>query len=245
MQSIGSPQIFYNENSMESFSELKLSLFNWIKSCSYGNSFIFDLFGGQTRTKFECQTCTSVWFQFETQRVSKLDLPIKINKFNLIHLLLQLCGKKENLNHLLQIYGKKELNKDHICKYCESRGCIKDEKYSILPKILQIGIVLFNIALNKSTFSAKGARKIRSLVSFPEEFEFPRELLSESFAKGKVVYDLVSVVYHVGNTLYEGHYYAACKYGEKWSIKNDAKKVHLVDRPAAEDAYILFYRKRE
>ena len=62
--------------------------------------------------------------------------------------------------------------------------------------------------------------------------------------EGARVYDLMAFVNHKGTSVHAGHYVAHVRSGNGWALFNDNKVVQAEKVPL-EDAYLLFFQRRQ
>jgi len=189
-------------------------------------SYVVDCFAGQYFGIIECSSCHYVAKRFD---------PF----FNMI---LEIPDSATTLSDCLQNHIKAEVLRGDEKWYCEGKCKIKQKAYKRLT--IWKSPVCLVICLKRFGFSAKGAHKIDRPIDFPLEGLDLHEYIKAGNDAHRSIYDLYSVVNHVGGPM-GGHYFSFCKNGDgKWYNYNDS---HVAETGTVVTpmAYMLFYKKRD
>ncbi|KAJ5550357.1 Peptidase C19 ubiquitin carboxyl-terminal hydrolase 2, partial [Penicillium sp. DV-2018c] len=152
-----------------------------------------------------------------------------------------------SLDNCLDDFSKEEvLSKadSWFCPQCKTHVAVtKKLELWKTPDILVIQLKRFKFS--ESRFDRRGI-KLNTLVDFPlEGLDLSKRVVGPDDPKG-AVYDLIAIDRHVGS-LNGGHYTAHIKdfVSGKWVFANDSQITYADKRSlVAEEAYLLFYRRR-
>ena len=135
----------------------------------------------------------------------------------------------KNYNRIEDLIGDNKLYCEKCQKLCD--GLIKYDLYK-LPKVL---IILLN--------RGKG-NYFKCDVDFPKSLNL-KDYIEESTSDK--IYDLISVICHIGESSMEGHFFAYCKhFDDKWYVFNDSiVSPHQENGIYNGTPYILFYQSKE
>lgn len=206
---------------------------DWIIYYQRKHSLVLETFCGQIRTEMVCLNCHTPYYTFDP--VMCIDLPL-IQDGN---------DNNSTLNHCLsQFTTTEQLTSDnlYLCSHCHIKTCAyKRNTLWTLPNILIIKLNRFQYQIINGTYCQQ---KISGLINYPTT-GLDLRLFISSPLENQTVYDLCAVTCHVGS-LMGGHYYAIC-YNDvtrAWIRYNDDKH-DTVENPISEDAFILFYQRRD
>ena len=203
------------------------------------NSIISNLFYGILETKYHCNVCQDIKFNFQIYSFIEFHLQqVNTYFYNMGKRPLLING---NINPDIDLYecfdylSKIDLMSGQNQMYCNKCNKECDALYSTK---LYSGPIYLIIYLNRG----KGA-VYECKVNFPEQLNLFNYL---GFKDGPIVYDLYSVVCHLGPSSMSGHFVAYCKNrsDNKWYLYNDAIVSLCTKSQQYNDGmpYILFYQ---
>ena len=203
------------------------------------NSIISILFYGILETKYHCNVCQDIKFNFQIYSFIEFHLQqVNTYFYNMGKRPLLING---NINPNIDLYecfdylSKIDLMSGQNQMYCNKCNKECDALYSTK---LYSGPIYLIIYLNRG----KGA-VYECKVNFPEQLNLFNYL---GFKDGPIVYDLYSVVCHLGPSSMSGHFVAYCKNrsDNKWYLYNDAIVSLCTKSQQYNDGmpYILFYQ---
>ena len=131
-----------------------------------------------------------------------------------------------NLNEMLAEYQKERF----ACK-CGNEDDFMVTTFTQLPPVLVFQLKRFNNNLQKD----------QTKVSFPVQLKVNQKNNGSEVVRK---YNLYAVCYHIGERLHTGHYTASCKKNCIWYSFSDSE-VKTIEEPAAENAYLLFYSRKD
>ncbi|KAJ5075192.1 ubiquitin carboxyl-terminal hydrolase [Anaeramoeba ignava] len=190
---------------------------------------IRDIFGGTLKSKIVPNGMKPL-ISFEPFMI----LPININGFHI-----------SSIEDALIDFSDPENLRDYTDETTKQNiGAQKKTKIHQLPVILILHLKRFR-------FSEKtGAFKVHKAINFPTKLTIPKKIISsELHKKGKKehIYNLVSVIYHIGQSPIEGHYTcSALKWTGNWVHIDDTSISEVSEKEIVDpNAYILFYIKTD
>ena len=203
------------------------------------NSIISNLFYGILETKYHCNVCQDIKFNFQIYSFIEFHLQqVNTYFYNMGKRPLLINGNKNpdiDLYECFDYLSKIDLMSGQNQMYCNKCNKECDALYSTK---LYSGPNYLIIYLNRG----KGA-VYECKVNFPEQLNLFNYL---GFKDGPIVYDLYSVVCHLGPSSMSGHFVAYCKNrsDNKWYLYNDAIVSLCTKSQQYNDGmpYILFYQ---
>jgi hypothetical protein len=153
------------------------------------------------------------------------------------------------LKELISSFNEEEILQEDNKWYCsECRGYQSSTKKMQIhksPHYLIIHLKRFKInnqiGNNESRTSNFHGEKNKAYIIFPTINLDISEYVNEPNNQ-KEIYDLYGIIQHYGN-ISSGHYKAICKNNDKWISYND-DEVEEITSPVNENAYILFYKRK-
>ena len=203
------------------------------------NSPISNLFYGIMETKSQCHGCNIIKFNFQVY--SFLEFPLQqVNQFcfnNGKRALFTNNGKNPDVDlyECFEYYGKIDLMSGDNQMYCNICNKLNNAYYSTVVYSTPLNLI---INLNRG----KGAI-YECKVNFPEQLNLFNFV---TYKNGYTVYELYSVICHLGPSSMSGHFVAYCKnrIDNKWYLYNDGMVSLCTKIYQYQDGmpYILFYR---
>ncbi|GMI16117.1 hypothetical protein TrLO_g4847 [Triparma laevis f. longispina] len=192
-------------------------------------SLVHRMFGGYLRSQILCTRCGFKSNTYDPFLDLALDISSKL-----------ITSLKTALSHHTSTETLDSDNK-YKCSGCNHQVCAKKQLTIFRPPLTLI-VQLKRFRYSPFGFSRGGGSKISKKIQYSSTLKLP---LSD---KRKCVYNLSSVLVHVGTSSSSGHYYSYVKsVGGKWFEMNDEYV-----RPCGEeqvlnvrDAYLLFYTRQE
>ena len=203
------------------------------------NSIISNLFYGILETKYHCNVCQDIKFNFQIYSFIEFHLQ-QVNLYfsNLGKRPLLINGNKNpdiDLYECFDYFSKVDLMSGQNRMFCNRCNKECDALYSTK---LYSGPNYLIIYLNRG----KGA-VYECKVNFPEQLNLINYI---GFKDGPIVYELYAVVCHLGPSSMSGHFVAYCKNrsDNKWYLYNDAIVSLCTKSQQYYDGmpYILFYQ---
>lgn len=182
------------------------------------------------RTEIRCLNCHRSTFRFDPMMV--LDLPLEAADPTTLTRSLDLFTTTEQLSQ----------DNSYLCQECHVKTMAhKQTMLWVLPSILIIKINRFQS--QGFSFFQKNQHKIIYPVSGLDMT--PYVVAPRAISNGRI-YDLYAVTCHVGQ-MTNGHYYAICynPITQTWVCYNDDRCTAATTSSVDENAYILFYQRRE
>ena len=195
----------------------------WFEQHKNDFSIFTTLFHGQLFDKLSCK-CGKIIHRFSTFLTLKVDIPTIEN-----------CSIYNCIEHLFKQEIINETEKEWKC----DEGCQqyqKTTKEHLIARTPEILVITFN------RYQPDG-RKIDTNVRFPLYLKLSK--LDKLDNNERICdYELRSIVYHIGNSIYSGHYQTACRDLEdnEWYFVDD-ECVSKIHKPVITNAYMLFYEK--
>ena len=227
--------------------ELKEFIENFINE---NRSIISDLFYGVNETIIICSNCKIPKYNFSIDFCLRFPLE-EVRKFKLDQL-----NKNNNIMNQFEKNSKIKLLNENIidfkdcfdfdkkigifdgdnAMYCDICKKQNDATYqTLLYTLPNILIIILNRGVGKQ---------------FKVKLEFTELLDLNDYAKYGGKYELISVITHLGESGFSGHFIASCKshIDKEWYQYNDSivKKIYDFKNEVLNfgDAYILFYKKK-
>lgn len=205
------------------------------------NNWCTDLFQGIITNQTKCLNCETVTSKEETFLDLSIDIPPNSHSNSLTHLLNNF-SKLEVLTHQNKFY----------CNSCSSlQEAVKTIKIKDLPEILVVNFKRF-----------KYDERVDRLIKLFDQISYPLKLRLFNTTSNKdnlnvennfQLYELSSLVVHIGGGPMHGHYISLCKIKPQIWMLFDDETVEIVDEyfvmkffgngPGLASAYILFYEK--
>ena len=180
---------------------------------------------------------TSEFYSSNRNRLIYLDsnLSNSIKSFNTV-----------SLNDCLDLFGKDIKLEDDDMWYCSKcqKHQISMQKLQIYkpPNYLIIQLKRFNIKKKYGCNSTFTGEKNNTYVTYPlNNLDLSKYIVGPE--KNKGIYDLYGIIQHFGS-LNGGHYTAICYNDGSWFEYNDSS-LSLAEQPINQNAYILFYKRKE
>ena len=254
---IGNPNniININENTtVNPYNQAEVFQYFYKDFTTNQRSIISQLFYGINQSMFECQTCkmnnmkgimTPVT-KFNFENFFFIEFPLdEVRKYKMQ----QFCNQGMNFQMNYQMINEVDIGdcfnyfqrQQEMTGYCDKCG-LDNAKILTMTQIFS-GPKILMIIFNRG----KGLQfKIK--INFGENLKLP--VLSNNIPQ---IYDLQSVIKHLGDNTAQGHFIAYCKppinnYQNTWYCYNDATVVqvnNVNDIVNIGDTYILFYKLRE
>ena len=179
------------------------------------------VFTGKLKNQVQCLECNGISEKSE----NFMDLSLEVQKSDSVQKSLEIFFKKESLNG----------NNKYRCSKCKRLvNAWKGFELEEGPMILTLHLKRFNNSL----------MKINKFVKFADKLEM-KQFMHDP--KKPLVYELFAVVVHQGSQMWSGHYYSYVKNSNNlWYLMNDETvRLANVDRVLSENAYLLFYVRKE
>ena len=180
---------------------------------------------------------TSEFYSSNRNRLIYLDsnLSNSIKSFNTV-----------SLNDCLDLFGKDIKLEDDDMWYCSKcqKHQISMQKLQIYkpPNYLIIQLKRFNIKKKYGCNSTFTGEKNNTYVTYPlNNLDLSKYIVGPE--KNKGIYDLYGIIQHF-DSLNGGHYTAICYNDGSWFEYNDSS-LSLAEQPINQNAYILFYKRKE
>lgn len=214
------------------------SINDWSNHFKSRHSYLLEIFHGQEHLRIQClnSKCEKITNNFPPFQYACLTL----NKFT------------KTIYDCFDLYCKAEqLDKENKweCGYCHTKSAAyKKTTYWKLPQVLIIHLKRFQVRQDFGFLPHQ--QRYQQYAKNEEMIEYPlvdldlRNYLTNH--EESYMYNLHAVCCHVGKT-YGGHYYCYClnKNGHWYCFNDDVvKRVTNLQEIVTEDAYVLFYHKR-
>lgn len=203
----------------------------WQDFRSQNNTIIFDLFGWQSCLQLHCPTCGDL--VDVTQPLSpevSLGLPL---------LPPSSPDQGISLEDCLRNFSR-PTSSERPCPGCGDGHVEQSDGILCLPHVLMLYLGRFP----KSEEDINGGVKDSTYVSFPDTLDMTPYVRCPD-SNTKFMYELKSVVEHLGETLHAGHYRAFLRFPQSWYCCNDD---HITESDTATvhgaQAYVLFYERK-
>lgn len=198
-------------------------------------SLFFNLLYSYYLSEINCSKCNHIVNRVDQYK--EISLNISKNKTN------------NNLEKLLEIYFNEEKLEDYKCDKCnEKNNCTKKVSLLNTPNYLLIQLKRFEF--NTKTFRMS---KIFEEVNYPLFIDFDKYYLNNNENKkisNKNIYELTSIINHLGTSLNSGHYTSFHKINKQWFYADDDEilKVDedfLFTNLNKKNSYVLIYEKQD
>ena len=203
------------------------------------NSIISNIFYGLMETKSQCLGCNIIKYNFQVY--SFLEFPLQqVNQYcfnNGRRPLFNNDGKNPDVDlyECFEYFNKIDLMNGDNQMYCNICNKLLDSYYSTTIYSLPINLI---INLNRGRGAIYECK-----VNFPEQLNLINYVTIKS---GITVYELYSVICHLGPSSMSGHFVAYCKnrIDNKWYLYNDGMVSLCSKQRQYQDGmpYILFYK---
>lgn len=199
------------------------------------HSLFFNLLYSYYLSNIKCDNCSHTVHRLEQYKEISLTL------FN--------DNLNNNLDNLLKNYFKHEKLDDYKCDNCKQKNfCNKKITLLNTPKYLIIQLKRFEF--NTKTFRMS---KIMNEVNYPLFIDMNKYCLQDNEnnkINSKNIYNLTSIINHLGGSLQSGHYTSFHKINNQWFSADDAdiQKIdedYLFIRRNKQQSYILIYEKQD
>lgn len=197
-------------------------------------SLFFNLFYSYYLTTITCDKCK--------HKVNKIE------QYKEISLNLSKENSDNNLEKLLEYYFTNEKLDDYRCDKCEVKECNKKITLLNTPKYLLVQLKRFEF--NPKTFNMS---KILKEVNYPLFLDMDKYCLEDNInkkLKTKNVYELNSIINHLGASLQSGHYTSFHKINNQWFYADDSD-IQKVDedflflKRSKMISYVLIYERKD
>ncbi|KAJ9119624.1 hypothetical protein QFC22_003333 [Naganishia vaughanmartiniae] len=197
-----------------------------------GKTFVQSLFEGTMTNEIKCLTCETVTSRDE----AFLDLSLDIEQNSSISSCLRQFSASEMLN------GKNKFSCETCCGLQEAERSVKIKR---APNILALHLKRFKYIWNDSGVFM---RKLSYRINFGSQLKLFN--MSEDSETPDRLYELISVLVHIGGGTNQGHYVAAVKAKGQWMLCDDeniepiqeADLVRYFGEYQAGAGYVLFYQ---
>ena len=209
------------------------------------NSIISNLFFGINETKYQCQLCNTIKYNYELYFL--LEFPLQqVNIFfgreqnnsliyNQFNQNININNPDINLIECFEYYGKIDLMTGENAMYCNFCQINCNSFYSTSLYTLPNYLILI---LNRG----KG-NSYKCNVSFPEILDLSQYVIRK---ESGYMYDLYGVICHLGPSSMGGHFIAFCRHriNNNWYKYNDAEVTKCENKDFLSGVpYILFYQQ--
>lgn len=133
------------------------------------------------------------------------------------------------ISEALEDYFAEEIVETYNCKYCKTINENEAKKKYVFESAPRILYLMLNRFKNRM-------EKLKDSIELNAQLE-----LEVSSEKISVKYKLASIVNHIGNNLFEGHYTAIACCSSNTFYEFDDGHVHKISGPDGCNAYILIY----
>ncbi len=207
--------------------------------------FFHKAFFGRLRSELTCDGCGTVSRTHDPFSAISLDFQkqVKRKKKAVINLSDSVVP---DLHGALQSYTSSELlpAEEYTCRGCSApRSASKQLWIRKLPAILCIQVKRFGGRMAGGSFIEE---KHEGKIDFPVMIDMaPYTAHSKSQKQDSMIYDLESVVVHLGQQIQNGHYLAFCRQDDRWyKFDDEIVSVSTTDEVLRQEAYLLFYSLR-
>jgi ubiquitin C-terminal hydrolase len=217
----------YNDNIKE----------NCIKQFKYDiendHSVLFNIFYSYLSNQVKCSDCSHTITKIEKYKELSLDLDLDHQENN-------------HLDKLISKYFSPDQLDGYKCDKCKKTNCFKKAKLLSTPKYLIVQLKRF--FFNQETMNLS---KISLPIEYPLYLDLENYYISENNNEnynGNSIYNLKTVINHLGKSFNGGHYTSFHKKEDVWYYADD-ENINIVDenilfkKKNKQDAYILFYEK--
>lgn len=203
-----------------------------------GLTWVEELFGGVLLNETKCLNCGAA--NVREDRFLDLSMEIKNNT---------------SLMHALRNFSQKETLSGDNAYYCHH--CKQKSNATKCLKLKQVGkMLVFHLKRFQYSAVSDSLLKLSYRLMFPLEIRLPSSVFHEAPPRDLPIYDLFAFVVHVGSSIELGHYVTMLKIAGQWFLFDDETIQMMSEEdvsacfgstrsPTHNDAYLLFYRKRE
>lgn len=184
---------------------------------------ILEIFYGQYHSRLVCTKCNKYSNNFDPFCLTSLPI----------------TSRCHNIYDCFDEFSRsEELDSDNQWK-CEHCGELSNAQKVItfwkLPKIMIVVLKRFNYGLSLS--------KINRKIDFPLD-DLDMTNYVDGYYKYESKYEAFGIINHIGN-LHFGHYYAYCKNPNGNWYNYDDENVRPLSKIDIDNAYVIFYRRKE
>ncbi|PHT96763.1 hypothetical protein BC332_34311 [Capsicum chinense] len=186
------------------------------------------VFGGRLVSKLRCCNCG----HFSNTYEPLIDVSLEIKNANSLHSALESFTRVEKLD---------DPEIKYTCERCKAQVSI--EKKLMIDSAPSVAV----FHLKRFQNDGSVVWKVDKHVSFPLELDLLPYTDNNQTNNEQMKYDLYAVIVHAGSTSSSGHYYCfICAEPNEW-YKFDDTTISRVQKDVvlAEEAYIMFYAKRD
>jgi ubiquitin carboxyl-terminal hydrolase 22/27/51 len=207
--------------------------------------FFHKAFFGRMRSEVTCDGCGTISRTQDAFSVISLDFQ-KQAKRRKKFAALQSTSAVPDLYGALQAYTSAEtlLAEDYTCQGCVTpNSASKRLRIRKLPALLCIQVKRFGARTSGGSYVEE---KHEGRIDFPLMLNMrPFTARVKGQEEERLVYDLESVVVHVGQQIQNGHYLAFCRQDDTWfRFDDEMVSKSTAAEVLAQEAYLLFYSLR-
>ena len=205
----------------------------WKTFLNKNHSVIIDIFTGLYFSEVVCENCNNHTFKFDP--------------FNIINLSINNVADNSSLEECLEknfLCSEKLIDDNkYYCEKCK-------EKFNATKKIL-LWHSPDRLIIQMKRFT-NSLSKINKNINYPlTDLNMKRYFSKYNISESEKLYDLYAVIHHYGS-FSGGHYVAYTKnpINNEWYLFDDTNVLHInndliKDRIVSNDAYVLFYKKKD
>ena len=201
---------------------------------SKDHTLLFNLFYSYVSNSIKCNDCQHTIYKIEKYKEISLDID-NDNKDN------------NNLDKLFGKYFQPDILVGYKCDKCKKTNCNKTIELLNTPRYLIIQLKRFIFHQEKMQFN-----KLTTPIEYPLYLDLDDYLIKNNINQNineKNVFNLSTVINHLGNGFNGGHYTSFHKIQEKWFHADDETIVEvdkeiIFTNKHKQDAYILIYEKQ-
>ena len=198
------------------------------------HTLLFNLFYSYMSNSIRCYVCNHTIYKIE--KYKELSVDLEKNHAN------------NNLNKLFDKYFQSEKLEDYKCDQCKETNCYKKSQLLNTPKYLIVQLKRFLFQSDTMSYS-----KIMTPVEYPLYLDVDNYLIENNINKklnNKNIYNLNTIINHLGSNFNGGHYTSFHKIQDKWFLADDEDireipNNNLFDNNNKQNAYILIYEKQD
>ena len=197
------------------------------------HTLLFNLFYSYLSNSIKCSECNHIVHRVE--KYKELSVDLETNE------------KNNNLNKLFDKYFQSEKLEDYKCDQCKKTNCYKTSRLLNTPKYLIVQLKRFLFQQETMNYS-----KITKAVEYPLYLDLDNYLIENNINENinnKTIYNLNTIINHLGSNFNGGHYTSFHKIQDKWFLADDEdinqiNNDRLFDHNNKRNAYILIYEKQ-
>lgn len=197
------------------------------------HTLLFNLFYSYMSNSIECNDCNHIIYKVE--KYKELSVDLETDEVN------------NNLNKLFDRYFQSDKLEDYKCDQCKKTNCYKTSQLLNTPKYLIVQLKRFLFQQETMNFS-----KITMPVEYPLYLDLDNYLIKNNINKkinNKTIYNLNTIINHLGSNFNGGHYTSFHKIQDKWFLADDEdiqeiNNEDLFNQNNKKNAYILIYEKQ-